>query len=72
MLLTITGSLTLVFGSLLARRMWTNIKKRRDEQALKRRLDQNRKSRRQNVRDNDLPDSLRCVVCQENPKEVRV
>lgn len=72
MLLTITGSLTLVFGGLLARRMWKNIKKRREERALKRRLDQNRKSRRQNVRDNDLPDSLRCVVCQQNPKEVKL
>uniref|UniRef100_A0A1B6M0Y3 RING-type E3 ubiquitin transferase n=1 Tax=Graphocephala atropunctata TaxID=36148 RepID=A0A1B6M0Y3_9HEMI len=65
-----TGGLTMVFGGLLAWRVWSNLKKRKAKQELQKRLDQGRRSRRQNVRDNDLPEALRCVVCQENPKEV--
>lgn len=72
MLLVVTGSLTVVFGGILARKAWIRIKKRRAKTEMQRRLDQNRKARRQNVRDDDLPDSLRCVVCQENPREVRI
>uniref|UniRef100_A0A1B6G609 RING-type E3 ubiquitin transferase n=1 Tax=Cuerna arida TaxID=1464854 RepID=A0A1B6G609_9HEMI len=69
-LLILTGGLTILFGGLLARRLWANLKKRKAKQELQRRLDQDRRSRRQNVRDNELPETLRCVVCQENPKEV--
>lgn len=68
--LMITGSLTLLFGGLLARRLWRGFKKQRAEREMQRKLEQSRQQRRQQVRDDDLPEAMLCVVCKEAPKEV--
>lgn len=68
--LIITGGITVIFGSLLGHRIWSNLRKRREKKEMQRRLDESRRLRRQNVRDNDLPENMRCVVCQESPREV--
>ncbi|BES95839.1 E3 Ubiquitin ligase [Nesidiocoris tenuis] len=65
------GSVGLAISYIIAKRWWEKRKLLLREEDIRRRLQETRKERRKNARDGrELLESERCVVCQENPKEV--
>lgn len=66
------GGVGLVLGALVLRRWWLNHLRKKQEEALRKRLEETRRARRQIVRDSEIPENQRCVVCQTNPREIIV
>ncbi|XP_052862669.1 mitochondrial E3 ubiquitin protein ligase 1 [Anopheles cruzii] len=64
------GTISAVLVGLIARKMYKRKKTERDERKLREQLDKTRAARRARMRQADLTDEQRCVVCVVNPKEV--
>lgn len=71
--------LCIVFGSIgIALLVYTirkyKLKRMELEEEVKRKknLEESRRERRRHLRENDLPENQLCVVCKENPKEVKM
>lgn len=66
----IFGTIGLVIGGLIVRRYWKEKKLMIEEQKRKEELENSRRERRKQIRDQDIPENQLCVVCRSNPKEV--
>lgn len=56
----------------MARRYWLYRMKEIEAKKRKKQLELSRRERRRQVRDEDLNENQRCVVCKSNPREVCV
>ncbi|KAJ9592280.1 hypothetical protein L9F63_001176 [Diploptera punctata] len=70
LLTIIFGGVGLVIFGIMARHWWRERIRRMQEDLSKRQLEASRKERRKRVRDKNVPDSQRCVVCNVNPREI--
>lgn len=68
----VCGTISAVLIGLITRKIWLRKKQERDEEKLKKSLDEERQKRRAKTRrtNDTLIDEQRCVVCVNNPKEV--
>lgn len=59
-----------MIGGLIVRRYWKEKKLMIEEQKRKEELENIRRERRKQIRDQDIPENQLCVVCRSNPREV--
>lgn len=66
------GSIGIVLLGVIIRKYWHMKIQLAEETRKKIQLEESRRERRRIMRENDLPENQVCVVCKENPKEVKV
>jgi E3 ubiquitin-protein ligase MUL1 len=64
------GTIGLVIGGLIIRKYWQYKDRLIEESKRKQMLDESRRKRRRQMRDQNLPENQICVVCKSNPIEV--
>lgn len=72
LLCVLFGTIGIIIGGLMARRYYLYRLKQIENEKRKKELELSRRERRKRVRDDDLTESQRCVVCRANPREVCV
>lgn len=70
LLCVLFGTIGLVIGGLIIRKYWRYKDRILEETKRKELLDDLRRKRRRQMRDDNLPSSQICVVCKSNPIEV--
>lgn len=68
-ILIVTGGLAVLLGGMLASRLWAELKRRRELAEMKRMLKERRRAVEETNQD-DQPESLLCLVCQDGVREV--
>lgn len=66
----IFGAIGVVIGGVVVRRYWKSREEQRLANEMRRELAASRKERRQRVRDTDLREDQRCIVCRIHPREI--
>ncbi|CAH1375065.1 mitochondrial E3 ubiquitin protein ligase 1-like [Tenebrio molitor] len=64
------GTIGLVIGGLIIRKYWQYKDRLIEESKRKQMLDESRRKRRRQMRDQNLPENQICVVCKSNPIEI--